>query len=115
VSVVVEDIDPQGKISLSLIGDDGAPVGRKESSESGADGGAPVAHPAASAPASAPTATATATLDGPGEHAGAVRRVSFEDSFQSQLEAEFGDLGPADTSSAPREDRGPRRRGGPRR
>ncbi|HWD24056.1 MAG TPA: polyribonucleotide nucleotidyltransferase [Acidimicrobiales bacterium] len=111
VSVVVEDIDPQGKISLSLIGDDGAPVGRKEGSDAPSNDAPPAPRPAA-APAASPAGAsieAAPTSDG-----SPVRRVSFEDSFSSQLEAEFGDLGPADTAAAPREDRGPRRRG-PRR
>jgi polyribonucleotide nucleotidyltransferase len=111
VSVIVEDIDPQGKISLSLIGDDGAPVGRKESTDSGQTpdaASAPSAAPAAAPSAAAPAAPATADDSTP------VRRVSFEDTFASQLEAEFGNLGPADVAAAPREDRGPRRRG-PRR
>jgi polyribonucleotide nucleotidyltransferase len=93
VDVTVDDIDPQGKVSLSLVGAE-APAAKAESGPS--NGGAP----AASANAGAP----------------AVKRVSFEDSFAEKLEEEFGDLGPADVApTAPREDRGPRRRGGPRR
>jgi polyribonucleotide nucleotidyltransferase len=106
VSVMVEDIDPQGKISLSLIGEDGAPIGRKEPAE-----------PAAPRePAAAPSAAPAGAGAEPEQHGDAapVRRVSFEDTFATQLEAEFGDLGPADVAAAPREDRGPRRRG-PRR
>ncbi len=86
VEVVVDDIDPQGKISLSIAGE--AP--------------APKAAPEAKSTEAAPSATA----------AEGVKRVSFEETFSADLESEFGDLGPAEP--APREDRGPRRRG-PRR
>ncbi len=96
VTVIVDDIDPQGKISLSLVGEDGLPIGRRESESNGA----------ASAPA-AEAASAPAT--------GGVHRVSFEESFNAELEQQFGNLGPANTGGAPREDRGPRRRSGPRR
>ncbi len=36
VTVVVDDIDPQGKISLSMLGEDGLPIGRRESESNGA-------------------------------------------------------------------------------
>ena len=103
VEVVVDDIDPQGKISLSLVGAE-APTRPESNGEveehrpqpSSVDGAEAVASPVASATA--------------------VRTVSFEDSFAAQLQADFGDLGPADVAPAPRrEDRGPRRRPGPRR
>jgi hypothetical protein len=43
--------------------------------------------------------------------------VSFEDEFAAEIERDFGKLGPAEAAapSAPRADRGPRRRSGPRR
>jgi len=90
VEVVVDDIDPQGKISLSIAGQAPAPKNEKNDER-------PSQAPAESAPA--------ATTDG-------VKRVSFEETFSAELESEFGNLGPADPT--PREDRGPRRRG-PRR
>ena len=110
VKVIVDDIDPQGKISLSMIGEDGERIGgskpaggsapapereRERSADRGADRGA----------------------DRPTEPAGGVRRVSFEDEFAAEIERDFGNLGPADVApaSAPRSDRGPRRRSGPRR
>ena len=100
VEVTVDDIDPQGKISLSMVGAE-APV-RTSSAES-----APERRPTNSAPReSAPAATATET----------VKKVSFEDEFAVEIERDFGNLGPADIK-APQsgDDRGPRRRGGPRR
>ncbi|HUY30984.1 MAG TPA: polyribonucleotide nucleotidyltransferase [Acidimicrobiales bacterium] len=96
VKVVVDDIDPQGKISLSMIGDDGERVGGSKPQSSSSE--APAARPA---PAGAGTA----------------RRISFEDEFAAEIERDFGNLGPADAGapSAARPERGPRRRGGPRR
>ncbi|MCC5952610.1 MAG: polyribonucleotide nucleotidyltransferase [Acidimicrobiia bacterium] len=80
VEVRVEDIDPNGKISLTL-------ASAPESSGGGSGGG------------------------GGGRSEGGERRsggtessgddaefVSFEDSFESELREEFGDLGPADSS-----------------
>jgi polyribonucleotide nucleotidyltransferase len=107
VSVVVDDIDPQGKVSLSLAGEVTA------ASSNGA-----------TAPESlevepddedeAPSATEVAARPSPGSPS--VKRVSFEQEFASTLEDTFGDLGPAEpVATSPRPDRGPRRRGGPRR
>ncbi|HEV3213720.1 MAG TPA: polyribonucleotide nucleotidyltransferase [Acidimicrobiales bacterium] len=73
IEVRVDDIDPQGKVSLSLAGE--------------------VAPVAASAPARSATSE-TASSDGGGA-GGAVRAASFEESFEAQLQAELGDLGPA--------------------
>jgi len=101
VDVVVDDIDPQGKISLSLVGAE--PAVRASSNGDGEDHRRP-------APSGNGEADHAAT-----EVAG-VRRVSFEDAFAVELEKDFGNLGPADVASGPRrEERGPRRRPGPRR
>jgi len=80
IEVRVDDIDPQGKVSLSLAGS------------------LPEAPPAG---ASAPS----------GEEGGASGEVSFEDTWQAEAQATFGDLGPADNGGdrADRGDRGPRR------
>jgi polyribonucleotide nucleotidyltransferase len=70
IEVRVDDIDPQGKVSLSLAGE--APVeapARTERAERPERAEAP----------SAPAAKASS---------------SFEDSFEAELEAELGDLGP---------------------
>ncbi|HVA73970.1 MAG TPA: polyribonucleotide nucleotidyltransferase [Acidimicrobiales bacterium] len=78
IEVRVDDIDPQGKVSLSL----------------------------ASALAEAPARSAPADADG-----GAAGEVSFEDTWEAEAQAAFGDLGPADNGGdrAERGDRGPRR------
>jgi polyribonucleotide nucleotidyltransferase len=100
VDVVVDDIDPQGKVSLSLVGAE-APAPHAARTEE-----APAEERADDEPRRSPEAATNG-----------VRRVSFEDSFAAQLEETYGNLGPADNgpTSAPREDRGPRRRSGPRR
>jgi polyribonucleotide nucleotidyltransferase len=85
LEVRVDDIDPQGKVSLSLVGDD---AGGEE-----------------------PTPTAgTGASDGEGRE-----YVSFEDSFHDELERELGDLGPADVAPAGGRGGGERQGGGPRR
>ncbi|MDQ6782401.1 MAG: polyribonucleotide nucleotidyltransferase [Actinomycetota bacterium] len=93
VEVRVDDIDPQGKVSLSL-GD--APVPERAS-----NGAAPAARSAAPASAPAPTADAAAPVE----------VASFEESWESEAEATFGALGPADLASpgGAGGDRGPRR------
>ena len=82
VEVRVDDVDPNGKVSLSLAS-------------------APVAD---TTEASAP-APARAEAAAPAESAGGDREyVSFEDAFDSEISAELGDLGP---ESAPlKEDNG---------
>ncbi|MCU1461064.1 MAG: polyribonucleotide nucleotidyltransferase [Acidimicrobiales bacterium] len=110
VQVRVDDIDQQGKVSLSLEGDapegggggngGGSPERSSErGSERGGFGGAPRST-ADSAPASTPTAAA-----GTG---------SFEDFFEEEIKGEFGDLGPGEAAARSGGgdrggDRGPRR------
>jgi polyribonucleotide nucleotidyltransferase len=121
VEVKVDDIDPQGKVSLSLAGappaadasgggngsrersssdrggrDDRGDRGRRDDRSDRGDRGDRGSANAAPAPSSA---------------------ASFEDAFQAELVEEFGDLGP-ETASAPSEQSsggGDRRRGGRRR
>ncbi len=65
VEVRVDDIDPQGKVSLSLAGD------LPEATAGGGEGG------------------------GSGGRTPAPRAASFEDAFEAELAEELGDLGPA--------------------
>ena len=111
VTVRVDDIDPQGKVSLSLVGegDDG---------QAGGNG----------AEASTSSSGAAAATGGSAAREGDRGYVSFEDRFEKELASEFGDLGPGEATAASREggdrdrggrggDRGPRRnprRGGRR-
>ncbi len=89
IEVRVDDIDPQGKVSLSLAGnEDPAPNGSR-------------------GPGSASTA------DGSSRARGEAGEVSFEDSWEEEAAATFGDLGPATAGGGDRGsfegDRGPRR------
>ena len=96
VEVRVDDIDPQGKVSLSLVtaGGGGAPMAAEGGRGSVSNGG---------------------QANGPA-------RVSFEDAFEAELVADLGDLGPAAPPSpargggdGERAERGGERRGGERR
>ncbi|MCU1380222.1 MAG: polyribonucleotide nucleotidyltransferase, partial [Acidimicrobiales bacterium] len=114
VEVVVEDIDPQGKVSLSPVGYE-APErserssedrprrersDRPERSERPERGDRPERgeRRPREERAAEPTGSAAAT-------------VSFEDAFDAELKDEFGDLGPASTATpAPSNDRDSNRR-----
>ncbi len=86
IEVRVDDIDPQGKVSLSVAGAESAAPAERSDEDSEAQ--------------SAPRSSSSASS-------------SFEASFEAELEAELGDLGPG--GPAPREDRGPSRGGRNRR
>jgi polyribonucleotide nucleotidyltransferase len=97
LEVRVDDIDPQGKVSLSLVGGEG---------DSDGDGTEPRAERAGS---------------GGRDAAAGTDMASFEDFFEEEARSTFGDLGPAETGARrggdDRGDRGPRRnprRGGRR-
>jgi polyribonucleotide nucleotidyltransferase len=92
IEVRVEDIDPNGKISL-------VPVGENS--------------PKADGSAHAPGLTSDGADDHSSSNGGAPSRVnvSFEDAFDATLAAELGDLGP---DSRPVRDEGGRSRGGDR-
>jgi polyribonucleotide nucleotidyltransferase len=107
LQVIVDDIDPQGKVSLSIVDESGERLG----------GGSPAAereprrershHDEPAHGDSAPHA------EQEGEQ-GPVRRVSFEDAFAADLRADYGDLGPEPLTAARAtnggEDRARRRR-----
>ncbi len=99
VEVKVDDVDPQGKVSLSLAGD--APEPKEGAGSESAEG----------------SAGASSSGDGNGDGNGNGERafVSFEDEFEDELKNELGDLGPATASSGGGDrDRGERRGGGGR-
>jgi polyribonucleotide nucleotidyltransferase len=84
IEVRVDDIDPQGKVSLSLAS---VPEGVADAAPSSeGNGAAPSASVASSGPAKA--------------------TASFEDAFEAELVADLGDLGPG--ASAEQRDRGDR-------
>jgi polyribonucleotide nucleotidyltransferase len=89
VEVRVDDVDPGGKVSLSLAS---APEG-------GSSGNGGSARNGGSAPADTT----------PSE------KVSFEEAFDAELSGEFGDLGPATAAAGSGEGRGERGGGGERR
>jgi len=73
VEVRVDDIDPQGKVSLSLTGELPAASGAGDGSGSATAGGASAG----------------------GGAAGGVPVASFEAAFEAELQSELGDLGPS--------------------
>jgi polyribonucleotide nucleotidyltransferase len=103
LSVRVDDIDPQGKVSLSLVGDDGdaAPTGNGAERPAAARAAAPRQAAPRTAPAAAPSSPPAGDV------------ASFEDSWEEEAKATFGELGPNETvgSAAGQrgDDRGPRR------
>ena len=116
VEVKVDDIDPQGKVSLSLAGEAPASTGSGSGSEERngrGDGGGRGRAPRGdhSDPGDRPERTRrqAETAIAP---AGA---VSFEDAFEVELVEEFGDLGPAVAESSDRPSGGGGGRGGRRR
>ncbi len=132
VEVKVEDVDPNGKVSLTPVNpvgiregrggggadrpdrgdrgprdrDRGGDRGGRGDRDRGGDrGGRSGGRDSADAAAPAPAASGDRDV------------VSFEESFDSELRGEFGDLGPTDTSGGDRDrgDRGGRSGGGGRR
>ncbi len=96
IEVHVDDIDPQGKVSLSPAGD--APAG--------SDGGRPAPASREAANGAGAGAAPAAVDDAP--------VASFEDSWEAEASATFGELGPTDVTAGAgggdRDgDRGPRR------
>jgi polyribonucleotide nucleotidyltransferase len=104
IDVRVDDVDQQGKVSLS-------PVGDGDAEPSGNGGGRPEREPA-------PARVSASSDDEADSAPSSSATVSFEDTWQDEAAKEFGDLGPADASGgAAGERRGPRRnprRGGRR-
>jgi polyribonucleotide nucleotidyltransferase len=84
LSVRVDDIDQNGKLSLSLVGEDGEPIG-------GGDGDDRESRP--------PRNDRPPRDSGSRESSGARQTASFESEWEEQAREEFGDLGPAEESS----------------
>jgi polyribonucleotide nucleotidyltransferase len=120
IEVRVDDIDPQGKVSLSLAGE--APVGNGSEARNGrGDGGGGGGGRGDGGGGRRPP---RGDHSDPGDRPDRSRRqvettsaptgaVSFEDAFEVELVQEFGDLGPAVTESSERPSGGGR--GGRRR
>jgi polyribonucleotide nucleotidyltransferase len=111
LSVRVDDIDPQGKVSLSLVGEDGevdpAPAPPRRPARSGESR---PARSGESRPARSEESRSTADSS-------MSETVSFEDVFEAEVRQTYGDLGPAATTGGGRGDGGGGRGdgGGPRR
>ncbi|MGH9264486.1 MAG: polyribonucleotide nucleotidyltransferase [Acidimicrobiales bacterium] len=89
ITVRVDDIDPQGKVALSPVGDDAT---------NGSDG--PAARRSSGSDETSPSGVSSAS--GSSAAADDSREfVSFEDQFESQVKEKFGDLGPAEPAGRP--------------
>jgi polyribonucleotide nucleotidyltransferase len=110
IEVRVDDVDPNGKVSLSLAS---APVAEASDDNERRDRreSAPAAPRAAESNRSAESDDVAGSSDS-AEPAGDREYVSFEDAFDAEISTELGDLGPA--SNEPRGG-GDRRGGGGRR
>jgi polyribonucleotide nucleotidyltransferase len=92
VEVRVDDIDPQGKVSLSLAS---APEGASSSGGSGSGSGSANGDGAgASSSHSSSAPTGSSSGSGSGSAPAKVDGSSFEDAFEAELVADLGDLGP---------------------
>jgi polyribonucleotide nucleotidyltransferase len=95
IEVRVDEIDPQGKVSLSLAseppsGEDGG------DSVAGTNRGTDESAPRRSGGSCSSAAPRSSVVRPEAEpEAGGRHRASFEDVFESELESTFGDLGPA--------------------
>jgi polyribonucleotide nucleotidyltransferase len=96
VQVKVDDVDPNGKVSLSLAG--AVEIPDSAVSSGGGDRGPRDHAPRESAPA----------------EGGDRETVSFEDAFDAEVRQEFGDLGPAASGGDTGGGRGSERRGNDR-
>ena len=85
IEVRVDDIDPQGKVSLSPVGELSGGGGGNGGGGGGGGGGNG---------GGAPAPAAEAAVDGDAEV------VSFEDTWEEEAAKEFGDLGPGEAAGA---------------
>jgi len=117
IEVRVDDIDPQGKVSLSLASSPPATSSSSSSSSSsergnddagGSSRGGRGARSERNGSGSGSGASGSGGSAGGAGSAGGVPRASFEDAFDAELSAELGDLGPREST----ESRGGRRDGG---
>ena len=123
VTVRVDDIDNQGKLSLSLVGDeweggdsggggdDGPP--RRERSSSSDRGDRPERGERSPRESSANSGNANSgNGGGASEGSGDRDRASFDEFWDGQASEEFGELGPAEAGRSGGGDRGGRPSGG---
>jgi polyribonucleotide nucleotidyltransferase len=108
IEVRVDDIDPQGKVSLSLASSPATSSSSSSSSEDGHDGGSSNRGRAPRTERNGSGSGSGSAPESSGGSGGGVPRASFEDAFDAELSAELGDLGPSESA----ESRAPRRDGG---
>ncbi len=123
IEVKVDDIDPQGKVSLSLAGEFAAPAEGDHDSGAGSNGctgNGDEGHGGASHGGAGNGGEGRGHRD-PGRRGGVASAetgsgsVSFEDVFEAELRADLGDLGPAPAGGEGRPEGGERRRSRSRR
>ncbi len=98
LEVKVDDIDQGGKLSLSLIGEEGGSGGGGGGGSRGSERGDRPERSASERPERSERGPSERSERGPsdaGEASGAAPASSFEDFWEDQAKAEFGDLGPA--------------------
>ncbi|HEX2047601.1 MAG TPA: polyribonucleotide nucleotidyltransferase [Acidimicrobiales bacterium] len=93
ITVRVDDIDPQGKVALSPVGDEGA-----SGAGNGSDG--PPARRSSGSDETSPSGVSAASASSAAAD-DSREFVSFEDQFESQVKEKFGDLGPAGRPQGP--------------
>ena len=112
IEVRVDDIDPQGKVSLSLASE--PPAAANGSADEGSRAPREQREPREPREAREPRGTRTATAPEPSGATSAPTgtTASFEAFFEEEVASEFGDLGPAEAAAPRRSDDRPRRSGG---
>jgi len=92
LTVRVDDIDPQGKVSLSLVGDAPEGGGSSNGGADSSDNGNPSE--------GAVRGDSGSGTSGSGSGSGDAEFVSFEETWEDEAAREFGDLGPASAEAA---------------
>ena len=113
LEVKVDDIDPQGKVSLSLAGAPPASTGNGSGSSSGSSGGSSSSSGGSGSGGSSRSAGTSRSEDGGGPGTAVASVASFEAAFEAELVNDLGDLGPgpAPSGGGDRGDRGSHRGG----
>jgi polyribonucleotide nucleotidyltransferase len=111
IEVVVEDVDPNGKVSLALAG--AAPTGKARDDRSSGDRPSRDDRPRRDdRPSDRSSGDRNGGSDDAASAGGDREYVSFEDAFDDEVRSEFGDLGPAAPAGDRGGDRGGRSGGG---
>jgi polyribonucleotide nucleotidyltransferase len=115
VEVRVDDIDPQGKVSLSLVGDESAADAPESGGRSGRDGGGRDGGRSGGGRNGGGRGSSGRGEKSETPNGAKTGAASFEDVFEEELLEEFGDLGPAAAETHDRPSGGGGGRGGRRR